>query len=59
MPVIDKRGQALPADHPLKGVRVIFGQRPPVRGALNASPAEHEGQRQAVESPRTDPPKVG
>lgn len=48
MPVIDRRGQPLPKDHPFSGTRIIFGANRP---GSSKNPSETLEQRSAQPDP--------
>ena len=48
MPVIDRRGQPLPKDHPFSGTRIIFGAKRP---SSSAKPSETPEQSSAQPDP--------
>lgn len=54
MPVIDRRGQPLPDNHPLKGGAIIFGVKPP-KNWPRPKPEQAEQQQQPAPLPGSAP----
>jgi hypothetical protein len=51
MPVIDRRGQPLPPNHPLAQFRIVFGVKRLMPTAKTAPPSETKDERPAEPPP--------